>query len=137
MNWAFFIVRFVIILGVLSLFFFSQRFWHRAIWRSTANFRSQWLRVAARLLWLGMIFLVISAFIDGVRMGHRHLIPRGTILPALVGLWFFSAVFGFLAVKLVRGVDLLWSGIRKGRQPQPAAPAPQRSDSLASAASVE
>jgi predicted MPP superfamily phosphohydrolase len=136
-NWAFFIVRFVIILGVLSLFFFSQRFWHRAIWRSTANFRSQWLRVAARLLWLGMIFLVISAFIDGVRMGHRHLIPRGTILPALVGLWFFSAVFGFLAVKLVRGVDLLWSRIRKGRQPQPAAPAPQRSASLASAASVE
>ena len=52
MNWAFFLVRFVIIVGIFSLFFFSQRFWHRAIWRSTANFRSQWLRVAARLLWL-------------------------------------------------------------------------------------
>ena len=50
MNWAFFLVRFVIIVGICSLFFFSQRFWHRAIWRSTANFRSQWLRVAARLL---------------------------------------------------------------------------------------
>jgi uncharacterized protein len=134
-NWAFFLVRFVIILGFLSLFFFSQRFWHRAIWRSTANFRSQWLRVAARLLWLSMIFLVISAFIDGVRMGHRHLIPRGTILPALVGLWFFSAVFGFLAVKLVRGVDLLWSRIRQGRQPVTATAQP--GVSLASAASVE
>jgi uncharacterized protein len=134
-NWAFFLVRFVIILGILSLFFFSQRFWHRAIWRSTANFRSQWLRVAARLLWLSMIFLVISAFIDGVRMGHRHLIPRGTILPALVGLWFFSAVFGFLAVKLVRGVDLLWSRIRQGRQPVTATAQP--GVSLASAASVE
>jgi uncharacterized protein len=139
-NWAFFAVRFVIIVGILSLFFFSQRFWHRAIWRSTANFRNQWLRVAARLLWLAMIFLVVSAFVDGVRMGHRHLIPRGTILPALVGLWFFSAVFGFVAVKLVRGVDLLWTRIRKGQRSQSAAEATQPGVSLsgnASAASVE
>ena len=137
MNWAFFVVRFVIIVGFLSLFFFSQRFWHRAIWRSTANFRSQWLRVAARLLWLTMIFLVVSAFVDGVRMGHRHLIPRGTILPALVGLWFFSAVFGFVAVKLVRGVDLLWTRIRRGRHAQPATAPTQSGVGLASAASVE
>ena len=135
MNWAFFVLRFAIILSIFSLFFFSQRFWHRAIWRSTANFRSQWLRVAARLLWLAMIFLVVSAFIDGVRMGHRHLIPRGTILPALVGLWFFSAVFGFVAVKLVRGLELLWSRIRRSRQP--VAAAPQTGVSLASAATVE
>jgi len=135
-NWAFFVVRFVIIAGVLSLLFFSQRFWHRAIWRSTADFR-RWLRVAARLLWLTMIFLVVFAFVDGVRMGHRHLIPRGTILPALVGLWFFSAVFGFVAVKLVRGVDLLWSRLRKRKHPQPAAAAAQPGVSLARAASVE
>jgi hypothetical protein len=135
-NWAFFVVRFVIIAGILSLFFFSQRFWHRAIWRSTADFRSQWLRVAARLLWLAMIFLVVSAFVDGVRMGHRHLIPRGTILPALVGLWFFSAVFGFVAVKLVRGVDFLWSRLRKSKRPQPAAEA-QLIAGVASAVSVE
>jgi hypothetical protein len=136
-NWAFFVVRFVIIAGVLSLLFFSQRFWHRAIWRSTADFRSQWLRVAARLLWLTMIFLVASAFVDGVRMGHRHLIPRGTILPALVGLWFFSAVFGFVAVKLVRGVDLLWTTIRRSRHAQPAPAPSQSSVSPSSAASVE
>ena len=138
MNWAFFLLRFVIILGILSLFFLSQRFWHRAIWRSTANFRSQWLRVAARLLWLGMIFLIVSAFIDGVRMGHRHLIPRGTILPGLVGLWFFSAVFGFVAVKLVRGVDLLWSRMGKNAHPQkPATAAAQPGVGVASAAIVE
>jgi len=136
-NWAFFLVRFVIIVGILALFFFSQRFWHRAIWRSTANFRSQWLRVAARLLWLTMIFLIVCAFIDGVRMGHRHLIPRGTIVSALVGLWFFSAVFGFVAVKLVRGLDLLWSRIRKRVHPQPAAAAAQPDVTPASAASVE
>ena len=137
MNWAFFVVRFVIIVGILSLFFLSQRFWHRAIWRSTANFRSQWLRVAARLLWLAMIFLVICAFIDSVRMDHHHLIPRGTLVSVLVGLWFFSAVFGFLAVKLVRGLDLLWSRIHKKVHPQRAAVAVQPDVNLASAASVE
>jgi predicted MPP superfamily phosphohydrolase len=136
-NWAFFIVRFVIIVGIFSLLFFSQRFWHRAIWRFAANFRSQWLRVAARLLWLAMIFLVICAFIDGVRMDHHHLIPRGTFVSALVGLWFFSAVFGFVAVKLVRGADLLWTRIRRNRHAQPAAAATQPGVSLASAASVE
>ena len=137
MNWAFFLVRFVIIVGILLLFFFSQRFWHRAIWRSTANFWSQWLRVAARLLWLAMIFLVICAFIDGVRMDHHHLIPRGTMVSVLVGLWFFSAVFGFLAVKLVRGLDLLWSRIRNKVHREPSGAATQPGASLASAASVE
>ena len=137
MNWAFFVVRFVIIVGILSLFFLSQRFWHRVIWRSTANFRSQWLRVAARLLWLAMIFLVICAFIDSVRMDHHHLIPRGTLVSVLVGLWFFSAVFGFLAVKLVRGLDLLWSRIHKNVHPQRAAVAVQPDVNLASAARVE
>jgi hypothetical protein len=123
-NWAFFFLRAGIGLGIVSLFFFSQRFWHRAIWRATANFHRPWLRVAARLLWLVMVCLVISAFIDGFRMGHRHLIPRGTILPALVGLWFFSALFAFLAVKLVRGLDYLWSLFRKSAGPQPPMPAP-------------
>ncbi len=109
MNWAFFILRFVLAAGVVSLLFFSQRFWHRAIWQASADFHSKALRVGARLLWLGMVFLVASAFVDSVRMGHRHLIPRGTFLSALVGLWFFSALFAFLAVKLVRGIELLWS----------------------------
>ena len=137
MNWAFFLVRFVVIVVILSLFFMSQRFWHRAIWRSTADFGKQWLRVAVRLLWLTMIFLVICAFIDGVRMDHHHLIPRGTLVSVLVGLWFFSAVFGFVAVKLVRGVDLLWSRIRKGMHPLTATVAARPDVSVANAASVE
>jgi predicted MPP superfamily phosphohydrolase len=123
-NWAFFLLRFAIGLGILSLFFFSQRFWHRAIWRATANFRNQWIRIVARLLWLSVVVLVISAFVDGVRMGHRHLIPRGNLASALVGLWFFSALFAFLAVKLVRGLDFLWSRARRGIRPQASEVAP-------------
>jgi uncharacterized protein len=121
-NWAFFLLRFGIGLGILSLFFFSQRFWHRGIWRVTANFQSQPLRVAVRILWLGLLGLIASAFVDNFRMGHHHIIPRGTLLSALVGLWFFSALFAFLAVKLVRGLDLLWSRIRKSVLRPQAAP---------------
>lgn len=128
MNWAFFVLRFIIAVGILSLFFFSQRYWHKLIWRTTADFRSQWMRVAARIVWLAMVFLVISAFVDGVRMDHRHLIPRGTIASALVGLWFFSALFAFLAVKLVRGVDFLWSGVREKVQRLPVAEIAGRSN---------
>jgi predicted MPP superfamily phosphohydrolase len=121
-NWAFFVLRFAIGLGILSLFFFSQRFWHRGIWRATANFRSQPLRVAVRILWLAALAMIVLAFIDSVRMGHHHLIPRGTFLSALLGLWFFSALFAFLAVKLVRGLDFLWSRIRKRVSPQQLSP---------------
>ena len=122
MNWAFFLLRFAIGLGILSLFFFSQRFWHRGIWRATANFRSQPLRIAVRILWLAALAMIVLAFIDSVRMGHHHLIPRGTFLSALLGLWFFSALFAFLAVKLVRGLDFLWSRIRKRVSPQQLSP---------------
>jgi len=95
LNWAFFLLRFAV--GFMRPFhlFFSQRFWHRAIWRVTAGFSNKALRVITRLAWLAMLFLVICAFVDGIRMGHRHMIPRGTIMPALVGLWFFSALFAF------------------------------------------
>lgn len=139
MNWAFFVLRFAIAGGVLCLFFFSQLFWHRSIWRVTADFRRQWLRVAVRLVWLGVVALVISAFVDGVRMGHRHMIPRGTMVSALVGLWFFSALFAFLAVKLVRGLDFLWSRIRKSNRPKAAEPTPpsQLVVSPATPASIE
>lgn len=84
-----------------------------------------------------MVFLVICAFVDGVRMGHRHMIPRGTIMSALVGLWFFSALFAYLAVKLVRGLDFLYSKVRNQIYPPPANPTtaeqvPSATETLAS-----
>jgi predicted MPP superfamily phosphohydrolase len=118
-NWAFFVLRFAVGFIVLSLIFFSQRFWHRGIWRATANFRSKTLRISVRLMWLALLVLVVFAFIDSVRLGHRHLIPRGTFVSALVGLWFFSALFAFLAIKIVRGVDLLWSWFRRRANTKP------------------
>jgi predicted MPP superfamily phosphohydrolase len=111
-NWAFFVLRFAAGFSILTLFFLSQRFWHRGIWRVTADFSSKSWRIAVRLAWLALLVLIAFTFVDNVRLGHRHLIPRGTFMSALLGLWFFSALFAFFAIKIVRGVELVWSWLR-------------------------
>ena len=43
-NWGYFILRLVIGLAILGLLFLSQRFWYRAIWRSSAKWKHTALR---------------------------------------------------------------------------------------------
>ncbi|MGB7471927.1 MAG: metallophosphoesterase [Candidatus Acidiferrum sp.] len=110
MNWNWILVRVAIGISLLTLLFLSQRFWYRAIWRVTSHWGSQTLRVAARLVYIAALLLIIGAMVDGFRMGDRgHLVPRGSIFNVLAGLWFFSALFAYLAVKIVRGIDRLWA----------------------------
>jgi uncharacterized protein len=45
-------------------------------------------------------------------MGHGRIVPRGTMVTVLAGLWFFSALFAYLAVKLVHGLEHLWKWLR-------------------------
>lgn len=113
MNWGFFLLRLVILLSVVTLLFLSQRFWYRALWRITANWRSTALRVAVRVPYILMLLLIILTAADGFRMGRNHLLPSGLMIAVFAGLWFSSALFAYISVKLVRGVDLLWSGIRR------------------------
>jgi uncharacterized protein len=112
LNWTWLLVRSVIALGILGLLFFSQRFWYRAIWRTTSNWGSQGLRVAARLVYVTLLLLTIVVLADGFRMGHGHVIPRASMITVFAGLWFFSALFGYIAVKLVSGIDRIWSWLR-------------------------
>jgi predicted MPP superfamily phosphohydrolase len=128
-NWGWLLLRIAIGLTILATLFLSQRFWYRAIWRATARWSVVWLRVAARLLYAVGLVVIILAIAEGMRMGRRgHLIPREAMLTIFSGLWFSSALFAFLAVKLVHGVDRVW---RWGRQllsrraHGPAAEAPQ------------
>lgn len=109
MNWGYFLLRLAIGLSVLTLLFLSQRFWYRAIWRVTANWRLSGLRVAARLIYVLILLAIILTVVDGFRMGHRHLMPREAMIAIFSGLWFSSALFAFLAVKTVRLLDRLWS----------------------------
>ena len=113
MNWTWLIVRSVIGLSVLGLLFLSQRFWYRAIWRMTSNWGSQALRVTARLIYVALLVLIIAATADGFRIGRGgHLLSGVTMITIFAGLWFFSALFAYLAVKVVGGLDRIWGWLR-------------------------
>ncbi len=112
MNWGFLLLRGAIGLGILTVLFLSQRFWYRALWRVTSNWRSAWLRVAVRLPYVVALLLIILSASDAIRMGHGRIVPRGSMITVLAGLWFSSAFFGYLAVKLVRVLDRAWSWLR-------------------------
>jgi uncharacterized protein len=113
-NWGWLLLRIVIGLTVLTTVFLSQRFWYRAIWHTTARWRSPWLRVAARLLYCFAIVVIILAIAGGFRMGrHGHLKQRDAILAIFSGLWLSSAFFAFLFVEVVHGAERVWNWLRK------------------------
>jgi len=117
LNWTWLLVLSAIGLGVMGLLFLSQRFWYRAIWRITSNWGSQRLRVVARLIYVTALLLIIAATADSFRMGrHGYLIPTGNMLTVFAGLWFFSALFAYLAVKIVHGIDRIWAWLRAAYQ---------------------
>lgn len=112
MNWVWFLTRLAIGLSILALLYLSQRFWYRSIWRVTANWGHTGVRVAARALYLIALLLIIVAIVDSVRMDHGRILPRGSMATVFPGLWFSSALFAFVSVKLVRGADHLFRWIR-------------------------
>jgi uncharacterized protein len=115
LNWGWFLLRSIILLTILTALFLSQRFWYRSLWRLTANWGTTWLRVFIRLSYVVALVWIMVATADSFRMGrHGHLVPRGNLITVLAGLWFFSAVLAYLAIKLVRGIDLLWTWVRHG-----------------------
>jgi predicted MPP superfamily phosphohydrolase len=116
LNWTWLLVRSFIALSILGLLFFSQRFWYRAIWRMTSNWGSQGLRVAVRLIYVTLLLLIIAAIADGFRMGRSHILSGINLITVFAGLWFFSALFAYLAVKIVRGIDRIWAWLRAAYQ---------------------
>jgi predicted MPP superfamily phosphohydrolase len=113
LNWTWLLLRIGIGFGILALLFFSQRFWYRAIWRATSNWGSQVLRVAVRLIYITLLLLILGAIADGFRMERvGHILSGINLITVFAGLWFFSALFAYLAVKIVGGVDRIWSWSR-------------------------
>jgi predicted MPP superfamily phosphohydrolase len=112
-NWGWLLLRLIVALTILGTFFLSQRFWYRSLWRVTANWRTVWLRVAVRLIYIGLLILTIGCIVDGFRMGHRpHLVPSDNVIEMFVGLWLLSALLAYLALKLVRGIERIWVSVR-------------------------
>jgi predicted MPP superfamily phosphohydrolase len=107
-NWGFLLLRIAIGLSVLTLLFLSQRFWYRAIWRVTSHWGRISFRVGARMAYIILLLLTVVSIAEGMTLGRARVIPRASILTLFTGLWFFSALFAFLAVKIVHGLERLW-----------------------------
>jgi hypothetical protein len=112
-NWGWLLIRVVVGLTILGALFLSQRFWYHAIWRVTSNWRAVWLRITVRLIYISLLILTIGCAVDGIRMGHRpHLVPSDNVIEMFVGLWMLSALFAYLALKVVRGIERIWTSVR-------------------------
>ena len=120
MQLSWFVLRTTIALSLLLVLFLSQRFWYRSLWRWSNRWGIRPLRIGLRLLYVVGLLLIIVSLIDSLRNGHGSIIPRGTFLNVLAGLWFFSALFAYLAVKCVHGLERVWRFFKTRNQPAPA-----------------
>jgi len=109
-------------LSILTVLFLSQRFWYRALWRVTGHWGRTTLRVGVRLLYLSGWLLIIATLADNLRQDHGRLLSNHSPVTTFAGLWFLSALFGYLAIKFVHGIEWLWHRFHK--------PAPQDTSKL-------
>jgi len=116
LSWLF--VRIAIASCLLLLLFLSQRFWYRSLWRWSGRWGKKPLRVGLRLLYLLGLLLIIASLTDSLRNGSGNVIPRGTFLNVLAGLWFFSALFAYLSVKCVHVIERVWRFLKAHHQPR-------------------
>jgi predicted MPP superfamily phosphohydrolase len=97
----------------MVLLFLSQRFWYRALWRVTGHWGRTALRVGVRLMYLTGLLLIIATIADNIRQDHGRILPNHSPVTAFAGLWFASALFGYLAVKAIHGLEWVWHRFQK------------------------
>jgi hypothetical protein len=109
----------VVVLLVVGLLSFSQRFWFGKAWRLTARVGRPVFRISLRVACV----LALAAVVIPVGGWLLGLMPRHNSWFATVGLWLSSSFFAFLAIKSVRGLDWLWQRSKQltGRASRPAA----------------
>ena len=118
-NWAFLVLRIAVGLGILTLLFLSQRFWYRALWRVTSHWGRVPFRVGARLAYIALLLLVIVTVAQGLVFGHGGFARQSSMITVTAGLWFFSALFGYFAVKAVHGLERLWRRLQSASAKRP------------------
>ena len=116
MNWGWILLRVLVGLSLLTVLFLSQRFWYRALWRVTGHWGRTTLRLGVRLLYLAGLILIILTVADNLRQDHSRLIPNHNPITSFTGLWFASALFGYIAIKFVHAIEWLW---HRFHQPAP------------------
>jgi len=135
-NWGFLLLRIAIALTVLTLLFLSQRFWYRALWRVTSHWGRMTLRVGARLAYVVLLLMVIVTIGQGLAFGRGGFARQSSTITIFAGLWFFSALFAYLAVKLVHGLERLWRWMHTSGAPKSLVPQ-ERSGALPSLPAAE
>ena len=113
MNWGWFLLRAGVGLSIVTVLFLSQRFWYRALWRMTGHWGRTTLRVVIRLLYLAGLALIVVTIADNLRQDHGHFLPSHSPVTSFAGLWFASALFGYVAIKAVHAVEWLWRRFHK------------------------
>ncbi|HXY00507.1 MAG TPA: metallophosphoesterase [Candidatus Limnocylindrales bacterium] len=108
MNWGWILLRSVVGIGVLGLLFLSQRFWYKALWRVSSNWGRVWVRMGVRLLYLTGLVLIILAIADGMQVDNGRLMPAHSGITTFAGLWFASALAGYVCVKFVHAIEWGW-----------------------------
>src|SRR5690242_16446186 len=121
LNLGWLLFRIIVGITALALVFLSQRFWFRALWRVSRAWGSTAARVVVRSIYLFALLLVIVATYDSIHGGHGRIVPRGTMVTALAGFWYFSGLFSYVSVKFVHLFDGLWRSSRRLLRLQPAA----------------
>ena len=133
LNWTWLLLRIAILLSIITLLFLSQRFWYRGLWRVTSNWGRMWLRVGVRVIYLSGWVFIILALADALRQDHGRILPNHSPVAAFTGLWFASALAGYLAIKGVHAIEWAWHRVHKQEKAparhgnssvQPQSPAP-------------
>jgi predicted MPP superfamily phosphohydrolase len=112
-NLGWFLLRSMVVLGIATALFLSQRFWYRALWRVTSNWGRVWLRVGLRLIYIAGWMLFIVAATDALRQDHGRILANRSNVEAFAGMWFASALAAYGAVKAVHGLEWLWHRLVK------------------------
>src|SRR4029077_18252291 len=66
------------------------------------------LRIAARLAYIVLLLLVIVTLAQGLVFGRGVFARQSSMMTMITGLWFFSALFAYLAVKAIHGLERFW-----------------------------
>ncbi|PYU58886.1 MAG: hypothetical protein DMG55_15095, partial [Acidobacteria bacterium] len=105
-NWGFLLLRITVVLSILTLLYVSQRFWYRG----------------ARLVYVVLLLWVIVAMVVGLSLGHGGFARQNSLLTALTGLWFLSALLAYFAVRTVHGVERVWRRLQTATAKKTIAP---------------
>lgn len=115
--------RLLIALSLLPLILLSQYYWLTRIWRLARRIKRVNLARVFRGVCVVAFGIALINFLMNIGFTGSRMHWKISLITAITGLWISSALFAYLAVKLVTGIEWLWRaprflGARWRAQPQ-------------------